>query len=937
MSRVRLACAVPSALALGLMTVSVFAASVVYAQTVSFDLPAQDAATAIPEFARQAGLQIIAPVDNLKGIKTHRVIGTMDAHEALRRLLEGTGLVVASDDGHTISLRIPSVSGSDPRASDTSATRRTPSPDDVASSTNNLFALDEVVVTGTAGSIDKFRAPYAVSTIKEEAILDKQPRSLADLLRNQPGVTVENSGGEGGFENLVIRGLPYIGWRLFDVLQDGLPLYESTWEKYLNIDEIFRVDLMTQRAEIERGGTSSIFSNNAAGGVLNLITRHGTPTPEGALQVEGGTDSLMRISGYQSGPITDNLLYSVGGSYRRDDGLRNQGFTGDNGGQVQAGATYLIPNGKGKLFADVKYLNDKSVVYTDIPLTNPLTGGSLSGLINPNTGTLTSSSFENVQLRTLNGTPGGDIVSEKLSNGIHPDVTTFTLGGDYDLGSGWTITDRARYVQGTIGFNAIFNAATPTSASSFLGSYLGKAQAAFPGTTSLDYSVVGSGTEYNPATTAGLVMANSYYAIQTRIRDVLNDLHAAKTFDVTDTIKDDVTVGLYVSSYYFYQQEYLNSILENVEGNPNALDIRALSASGAVLGAVTENGFLSYGGGSLNGSLNGTALAGYIEDAVHITPKWQVDAGVRTESRQQHGEQGVLGTQNVDPTGPLAARSVQGVVSYTPHHEDLHGTAYTFGTAYDFFSNLNGFVRYSHAYSFPQFTTIYSGALLPNGQPVPVSTVNQAEGGLKFQTSTFQAAVTGYYAHFNQLSSTAQVAAANGSITNSPIVFNSTTIGVEAEADWRPVRFFDLSGTVTLQDPKIDAVQTLTGLSAASSVNDTIPRVPTYYISLEPAYIFKFGDWSGRAFADIATIGKRYQDVSNLSILPGYTTLDLGVTVNPTNRVELRLLVSNVTNSAGLTEGNARGSALGVGTVADSTVGRPIFSRQATASLLYRW
>jgi outer membrane receptor protein involved in Fe transport len=890
----------------------------------SYSIASQDLGSALRAFAVASGRDVVFDPILVKDKTTQELHGELTDEEALRRILAGSGLTFerTASGGFVVH-----------------PLKQDPAADSMSNATNSVYALDEVVVTGTAVSIDKFTAPYAISTQKEQAILDKAPRSLADLLRNQPGITVENSGGEGGFENLVIRGLPYIGWRLIDVLQDGVPLYESNWEKYLNIDETFRVDLMTERAEVERGGTASIFSNNASGGVLNLITRHGTPEPEGALQVEGGTDSLLRVSGYQSGPITDNLLYSIGGSYRRDDGLRNQGFTGDKGGQIQAGATYLIPNGKGKLFADVKYLNDKSVVYTDIPLTNPLTGSSLSSLINPNTGTLTSSSFENVNLRTLNGTPGGAIVSRNLSNGIHPAVTTVTLGGDYDLGAGWTITDRARYMDGTIGFDAIFNAATPSNASSFLSSYLTAAQAAFPGTTRLDYSIVGSGAEYNPATTAGLVMANSYYAIQTKIRDVINDVHAAKTFDMTDTIKDDLTVGFYSSSYYFSQQEYLNAILTNVENNPNALDIRALSPSGAVLGYITENGFLSYGSGSLNGSLHGTALAGYLENAVHITPDWQVDAGVRTELRQQSGVQGVLGTQNVDPTGPLAAQSVKGVVSYTPHHQDQHGTAYTFGTAYDISSNLNGFVRYSHAYSFPQFTTIYGGAsgLLPNGQPVPVSTVNQAEGGLKFKTSTFQAAATVYYAHFNQLSSTAQVAASNGSIVNSPIVFNSTTIGVEAEADWRPVRSFDLSGTVTLQDPKIDAVQTLTGLSAASSVNDVIPRVPTYYISLEPAYIFQFGNWRGSAFADVAAIGKRYQDVSNLSVLPAYTTLDLGVTANPTDRVELRLLVSNVTDSAGLTEGNARGSALGVGTVGDATVGRPIFGRQVTGSVLYRW
>jgi hypothetical protein len=61
------------------------------------------------------------------------------------------------------------------------------------------------------------------------------------------------------------------------------------------------------------------------------------------------------------------------------------------------------------------------------------------------------------------------------------------------------------------------------------------------------------------------------------------------------------------------------------------------------------------------------------------------------------------------------------------------------------------------------------------------------------------------------------------------------------------------------------------------------------------------------------------------------------MTLMPTERLELRLLASNVTNSEGLTEGNARASALGVGTVGDATVGRAIFGRTITASALYRW
>ncbi len=913
--------------AIGLASLTMSAPALAEMSQQSYSIGGQDLGAALRAFALSSGRDVVFDPAIVKGKTTRGVQGQWPMEQALRRLLAGSGLTFerTATGGFVVRPDQPGPT----KSADQSV-------DGVAAATNNVFAVQEVVVTGTAGSIDKFTAPYAVSTLKEQAILDKSPHSLADMLRGQPGLNVENSGGEGGDENIVIRGLPYAGFRLIDVLEDGVPLFESNYERFLNIDEIFRVDLMTERAELERGGTASIFSNNASGGAVNLITRHGTDTPEGAIQVEGGTAGLFRVSGYQSGPVTDNLLYSIGGSYRVDNGLRDQGFSpADNGGQIQAGATYLLPNGK--IFADVKYLNDTSAIYTDIPLTNPLTGASLGDLINPNYGTLTSSSFQHVQLRTLNGTPMGATVSRDLADGVHPDIATFTAGGDFDVGGGWKVSDRLRFTDGRIGLDGIFNAATPASATSFLGTYLAAAQKAFPGTSRLDYSVVGSGTEYNPATTANLVMANSYDSTRTQIRDVINDLHASNSFNITDSIKDDLTVGFYASSYFYNHQEMLNAILENVKNNPNALDIRALSASGAVLGYVTENGFLSYGAGSNSGSLNGLSLAGYAEDTLHLTPKWQVDAGVRYESRQQKGTQDVLGTQVLGATGPLAAQTVSGVVGYRGRQEDLHGTAFSVGTAYDILSNLNGFVRYSQSYSMPQFTTIISGATLANGQPLPVSTVDQAEGGLKFKTSTFQAAITAYYAHFNQLSTTTQVAAANGSVTTSSIVLNSTTIGVEGEADWRPVRFFDLSGTFTLQNPKIDSVQTLTGLSAASQVNGSIPRDPSYSFSLEPAYLFSYGNWRGRAFADIYSVGKRFQDDSDLSVLPAYTTLDLGLTLNPTSRIEVRALVSNVTNSEGLTEGNARASALGVGTVGDATVGRPIFGREASVSVLYRW
>jgi iron complex outermembrane recepter protein len=647
--------------AIGLNTIAYSGQAGAMESAKSYSIAIQDLGAALRAFAMVSGRDVVFDPIAVKGKRSQGLNGELADEEALRRILVGSGLTFERTDSGGFVVHPPD---------EGSGTSPNQAADSVTNSTNNVFALDEVVVTGTAGSINKFTAPYSVSTLKDQAILDRAPRSLVDLMRGQPGMNAENSAGEGGNENIEIRGLPYIGFRLIDVLEDGLPFFESNWERFLNIDEVFRVDLMTQRAEIERGGTAPIYSDNASGGVVNLVTRHGTSTPEGAAQVESGSSGLLKFSAYESGPITDRLLAVIGGSYRRDNGLRDQGFTpADDGGQIQIGATYLLD--RGKLFADAKYLDDRSVVYTDIPLTNPLTGASLSGLINPSSGTLTSSAFQNVYFRTLNGTSTGAMLSSNLQDGVNPQVLTATFGGDYDLGADWTVSDRVRYAAGRIPLDGIFNGA-PTSASAELAGFLSKAQAAFPGTTSLVYRVLGTGAAFNPASAQGLVIANTYDAIRTQIHFTVNDLNAKKMFDL-GLMKSEVTAGLYTSSYSYSHSEYQMGILNDVKNNPDGLNIVALGAAGNVLGSVTENGILTYGSGA-DGSLRGTAIAPYWADTLHITPAWQADAGVRFESRQQSGLQGVTGTQNVDPGGPLAAQAVTGVVGYTPRHEDLRGT-----------------------------------------------------------------------------------------------------------------------------------------------------------------------------------------------------------------------------------------------------------------------
>src|SRR5882724_10742518 len=75
-----------------------------WAQAKPIDIPAEDAGKSIPELARQAGVQIIAPGQALHGVVTPAVKGAYEVRVALADMLQGTDLRVASDNGQTIVL-----------------------------------------------------------------------------------------------------------------------------------------------------------------------------------------------------------------------------------------------------------------------------------------------------------------------------------------------------------------------------------------------------------------------------------------------------------------------------------------------------------------------------------------------------------------------------------------------------------------------------------------------------------------------------------------------------------------------------------------------------------------------------------------------------------------------------------------------------------------
>ena len=171
------------------------------AQTATFNLLSQPAVNAIPMFARQAGIQIVAPAGKLDGINTQAIHGEMDRHQALAKLLEGTPLVVSSDDGKVVILQL-------------AETPKSPAPikskPEAVNQPTEDRALEEVVVSGYVKSLEEARSIKRDAVGSEEAIVAEDIAAFPDLnlaesLQRVPGVTINRDSGEG--RQITLRGL----------------------------------------------------------------------------------------------------------------------------------------------------------------------------------------------------------------------------------------------------------------------------------------------------------------------------------------------------------------------------------------------------------------------------------------------------------------------------------------------------------------------------------------------------------------------------------------------------------------------------------------------------------------------------------------------------------------------------------------------------------
>ncbi len=148
--------------------------------------------------------------------------------------------------------------------------------------------LDALVVTGTRTATTVRDNPASVSIVERETIENSGADSIAELLRDVPGVSVVDSA-VAGMQRIRIRGEQS---NRVVILVDGQELTDhSSFGSPLLVDPA-----NIERIEVVRGPASVLYGAKAIGGVINIITRKGAAAP---LQAELGATYDSGTSGWR--------------------------------------------------------------------------------------------------------------------------------------------------------------------------------------------------------------------------------------------------------------------------------------------------------------------------------------------------------------------------------------------------------------------------------------------------------------------------------------------------------------------------------------------------------------------------------------------------------------------------------------------------------------
>ncbi len=206
----------------------------------------------------------------------------------------------------------------------TAAARRPAKPVAARPAAVTTAAAPNITPTAARDSLNQAPAGQTATTIDRSQYEERPAFSVADVLRDSPGVSIKQGNGPRDI-GISIRGSNArngFGIRNLVIFDDGFPVTQP--------DGLSRSDLIDPRAygaiDVIRGPSSALYGNYATGGALNFRTRPGGTINGAEYGIEGG--SFGYLNNYMTyGQKVGNFEASLFASDARGDGfIQNSWF-----------------------------------------------------------------------------------------------------------------------------------------------------------------------------------------------------------------------------------------------------------------------------------------------------------------------------------------------------------------------------------------------------------------------------------------------------------------------------------------------------------------------------------------------------------------------------------------------------------------------------------
>jgi outer membrane receptor protein involved in Fe transport len=294
-------------------TVAAFAQSVpavAQTQTYSLDIPAQDLGSALRTFARVTRQQVSFDSRLVRGKRSPALRGSYSAHNAIERLLAGSGLRFRQGrSGLLIIERMPA-------ATSVPASLAAPAPTAPGASPGPEGPPVEIVVTAQKRPEALRTIPLSVQAISGDNIQSRSLRSVEDLARLVPSLSVAPDLGTGA--NIILRGVAPSG--------GAQPTVVTYLDDILIPNSVDPMLYDVARVEILKGPQGDLYGASAAGGLLRYVEeRPNTSAPAFIAELrgsttEGGTGNYG-AAGVANLPAGDNAALRASAVYDKRGGF----------------------------------------------------------------------------------------------------------------------------------------------------------------------------------------------------------------------------------------------------------------------------------------------------------------------------------------------------------------------------------------------------------------------------------------------------------------------------------------------------------------------------------------------------------------------------------------------------------------------------------------